>query len=353
VQAGIWPMGAAWLVLQLWDHFEYSGDMEFLKQRAYPRLREISEFLLDYLVESPDGHLVTGPSQSPENQYRLPDGSKASLCMAPAMDIQITRAVFDRVARGSKLLGVDPELREQVTAASRRLPPFKISKTGMLQEWDQDYPETEPGHRHISHLWALYPDDQITPRGTPELANAARASLKGRLDHGGGSTGWSRSWIINCYARLEDGDAAYANILQLIRQSTRHNLFDVCGIKENSPFQIDGNLGGPAGFAEMLLQSHGGVVRLLPALPSAWPAGSFRGLRARGGFEVDCKWSGGKVSEATLRTTLDGDVRLAAPAGQRLVRVMQGSKNLKLAADATGATEFAVRAGQSYLCTFG
>ncbi len=313
--------------------------MEFLKQRAYPRLREIGEFLLDYLVESPDGHLVTGPSQSPENQYRLPDGSKASLCMAPAMDIQITRAVFDRVARGSKLLGIDPELREQVIAASKRLPPFKISKTGMLQEWDQDYPETEPGHRHISHLWALYPDDQITPRGTPELANAARASLKGRLDHGGGSTGWSRSWIINCYARLEDGDAAYANILQLIRQSTRHNLFDVCGIKENSPFQIDGNLGGPAGFAEMLLQSHGGVVRLLPALPSAWPAGSFRGLRARGGLEVDCKWSGGKVNEATLRATLDGDVRLAAPAGQRLVRVMQGNKNLKLAADATGATD--------------
>jgi alpha-L-fucosidase 2 len=352
VQAGIWPMGAAWMVLHLWDHFEYSGDMEFLKQRAYPRLREVSEFLLDYLVESPDGHLVTGPSQSPENQYKLPDGSKASLCMAPAMDIQITRAVFDRVARGSKLLGVDQELREQVTAASKRLPSFKISKTGMLQEWDEDYAETEPGHRHISHLWALYPDDQITPRGTPELANAARASLKGRLDHGGGSTGWSRSWIINCYARLEDGDAAYASILQLIRQSTRHNLFDVCGIKENSPFQIDGNLGGPAGFAEMLLQSHGGVVRLLPALPSAWPAGSFRGLRARGGLEVDCKWNGGKVSEATLRATIDGDVRLAAPAGQRLVRVTQGSKNLKLSADATDATEFAVRAGQSYLCTF-
>jgi alpha-L-fucosidase 2 len=352
VQAGVWPMGAAWLATHLWDHFEYSGDMEFLKQRAYPRLREVGEFLLDYLVESPDGHLVTGPSQSPENQYKLPDGSKASLCMAPAMDTQLTRAVFDRVARGSKLLGIDPELREQVIAASKRLPPFKISKTGMLQEWDQDYPETEPGHRHISHLWALYPDDQITPRGTPELANAARASLKGRLDHGGGSTGWSRSWIINCYARLEDGDAAYANILQLIRQSTRHNLFDVCGIKENSPFQIDGNLGGPAGFAEMLLQSHGGVVRLLPALPSAWPAGSFRGLRARGGLEVDCKWSSGKISEATLRATLDGDIRLAAPAGPRLVRVIQGSKNLKLTADATGATEFAVRAGQSYLCTF-
>jgi alpha-L-fucosidase 2 len=352
VQAGIWPMGAAWMVLHLWDHFEYSGDVDFLKQRAYPRLREVSEFLLDYLVESPDGHLVTGPSQSPENQYKLPDGSKASLCMAPAMDIQITRAVFDRVARGSELLDVDSQLREQVNAASKRLPTFKISKTGMLQEWDQDYAETEPGHRHISHLWALYPDDQITPRRTPGLANAARASLKGRLDNGGGSTGWSRSWIINCYARLEDGDAAYDSILQLIRQSTRHNLFDVCGLKENSPFQIDGNLGGPAGFAEMLLQSHGGVVRLLPALPSAWPAGSFRGLRARGGLEVDCNWSNKKISQATLRAALDGDVRLAAPAGQRLVRVMQGDKTLKLATDATGTTEFAVRTGQTYRCTY-
>jgi alpha-L-fucosidase 2 len=352
VQAGIWPMGAAWLVLHLWDHFEYTGDMQFLKQRAYPRLRDISEFLLDYLVESPDGHLVTGPSQSPENQYKLPDGSKASLCMAPAMDIQITRAVFDRVARGSKLLGVDSELREQVIAASKRLPAFKISKTGMLQEWDEDYPETEPGHRHISHLFALYPDGQITPRGTPELANAARASLKGRLDHGGGSTGWSRSWIINCYARLEDGDAAYDSILQLIRQSTRHNLFDVCGLKENSPFQIDGNLGGPAGFAEMLLQSHGGVVRLLPALPSAWPSGSFRGLRARGGLEVDCKWSGKKITDTTLRATLDSDVRLAAPAGQNLVSVTQAGKPLKLAPAANETTSFTVRAGQTYRCTF-
>ncbi len=169
VQAGVWAMGAAWMVWHLWDHFEYTGDVEFLRQRAYPRLREIGEFLLDYLVESPDGFLVSGPSQSPENQYRLPDGSKASLCMSPAMDVQITRAIFDRVARGSELLGVDAELRVQVKAAAKRLPPFKVSKTGMLQEWNEDYAETEPGHRHISHLWALYPDDQITLRAPRRL----------------------------------------------------------------------------------------------------------------------------------------------------------------------------------------
>ena len=172
------------------------------------------------------------------------------------------------------------ELRSQVIAAAKRLPPFKIGKTGMLQEWNEDYAETEPGHRHISHLWALYPDDQITLR---EVSGTGRCSAgptyKWRLDHGGGSTGWSRSWLINCLARLEDGDAAYANILQLIRQCTRHNLFDVAGLKENSPFQIDGNLGAPAGFAEMLLQnSRWGAAAAATALPSAWPSGSFRGL---------------------------------------------------------------------------
>ena len=352
VQAGVWAMGAAWMVWHLWDHFEYTGDMEFLRERAYPRLREIGEFLLDYLAESPDGYLVTGPSQSPENQFKLPDGSKASLCMAPAMDTQITRAIFDRVARGSELLGVDAELRTQVNAAAKRLLPFKVSKSGMLQEWNEDYAETEPGHRHISHLWALYPDDQITPKGTPELAKAARASIKGRLDHGGGSTGWSRSWIINCLARFEDGDAAYESVLQLIRQSTRHNLFDVCGLKENSPFQIDGNLGGPAGFAEMLLQSHGGVLRLLPALPSAWSSGSFRGLRARGGVEVDCRWRDGKAADAILKTTLDGKIRLAVPKG-RVVKVTQGGRDVRVTADANGeAVEFAARAKQTYFATF-
>jgi alpha-L-fucosidase 2 len=353
VQAGIWPMGAAWMVLHLWDHYEYSGDVSFLRQRAYPRLVEAAQFLLDYLVEAPDGTLVTGPSQSPENQYRLPDGSKASLCMAPAMDIQITRAVFERVARGSELLGVDSDLRAQVIAAAKRLPPFKISsKTGMLQEWNEDYAETEPGHRHISHLWALYPDDQITLRDTPKLAEAARASITGRLDHGGGSTGWSRSWIINCLARLEDGDAAYQNILQLLQQCTRRNFFDVAGLKENSPFQIDGNLGAPAGFAEMLLQSHRGVIRLLPALPTAWHSGSFRGLLARGGLEVDCKWRDGKATEATVRTNLDGKIRLAVPKGQRVSRVTLEGRPVELHMSSDGVTtEIATKAKHSYQVT--
>ena len=352
VQAGVWPLGAAWMSLQLWDHYEFGGDMDFLSTRAYPRLREIAEFFLDYLVEGPGGGLLSGPSQSPENKYCLPDGTKASLCMSPAMDTEIIRAVFARVARGSKLLGIDADLRAQVESASKRLPPLKISKIGTLQEWNEDYKETEPGHRHISHLWALYPDDQITLRGTPQLAEAARKSLERRLANGGGSTGWSRAWIINCWARLEDGESAYQSVLELLRRTTRHNLFDVCGLKENSPFQIDGNLGGTAALAEMLLQSHGGRLRFLPALPKAWPAGSFRGLRARGGLEVDCAWRSGKATTATLRASVDGRIQLAAPSGQRIIRVTRVGETSAI--PASGAPEYQLQfnRGAEYKVTF-
>lgn len=348
VQAGVWAMGAAWMSLHMWEHFAYSGDKIFLRQRAYPRLREIAEFLLDYLVEAPDGTLVSGPSQSPENKYRLADGSTASLCMAPAMDTEIIRAVFDRVAQASQLLNMDAELRTQVQAAAKRLPTFKISKTGALQEWNEDYGETEPGHRHISHLFALYPDEQFTLRGTPKLARAARKVLERRLDSGGGSTGWSRAWIINCWARLEDGEAAYRSVLELLRHSTRNNLFDVCGMKANSPFQIDGNLGGAAGLAEMLLQSHSGVVRLLPALPKAWSAGSFRGLRARGGLTVDLTWRNDKAERVTLRAMLDGEHIIAAPRGQKIESVVETPHSGVLSPASEGFYRLLVKRGQSY-----
>ena len=352
VQAGVWPMGAAWMSLHLWDHYEFGGDKNFLRTRAYPRLREIAEFFLDYLTEGPDGGLLSGPSQSPENKYRLPDGSAASLCMSPAMDTEIIRAVFDRVARGSELLGIDNGLRTQAQAASKRLPPFKIGKMGTLQEWNEDYDETEPGHRHISHLFALYPDDQITLRGAPRLAEAARKTLDRRLANGGGSTGWSRAWIVNCWARLEDGESAYQSVLELLRRSTRHNLFDVCGVKERSPFQIDGNLGGAAALAEMLLHSHGGVLRFLPALPKAWPRGSFRGLRARGGVEVDCVWRGGRATRATLRAGLDGRVKLAAPSGQHIAQVGRAGKSLALQSGGTSEYDLQLSRGAEYTVTF-
>ena len=325
VQAGVWPMGAAWLALHLFSHYAFSPDQTFLRDRAYPRLKEVAQFFLDYLTEAPDGSLLSGPSQSPENRYKLPGGGTASLCMSPTMDTGIIHAVFDRVIRMSATLNLDPELRAQCQAASKRLQPFKIGKSGALQEWNEDYAETEPGHRHISHLFALYPDHQITLRDTPDLAKAARRTLDLRLAAGGGSTGWSRAWIINCLARLEDGDAAYQSLLALLRTETRTNMFDICGMKANSPFQIDGNLGGAAGICEMLLQSHNGVNRLLPALPKAWPTGSFTGLRARSGISIDCIWKDSRLISATLRTSLDGPIKLAIPAGQTVARA-RGSK---------------------------
>jgi alpha-L-fucosidase 2 len=352
VQAGIWPMGAAWIALHLFSHYAYSLDSGFLRERAYPRLKEIAGFFLDYLLEGPDGMLLSGPSQSPENKFRLPDGSAASLCMSPAMDTEIIRAVFDRVERMSRILGVDAELHAQVVAAAKRLPPFKIGKTGTLQEWNEDYDETEPGHRHISHLFGLYPDHQITLRETPELAKAARAVLERRLANGGGSTGWSRAWIVNCWARLEDGEAAYQSMLALLRHSTLPNLFDVCGVKPTSYYQIDGNLGGVAGLIEMLLQSHGGVVRLLPALPSAWPAGSFRGLRARGGIEIDLVWRNGKAASATLRASADGPVALAVPAGQTIHSVTRDAVSLALENAGTAQITCHLNAGGEYAVSF-
>ena len=358
---GIWAMGAAWLSLHPWDHFDYGGDLGFLRSRAYPLLRENAVFLLDYLTVAPAGtsyagQLVTGPSCSPENKYKLANGKSFNLCMGPTMDISIARAVLTRLMHASALLGNPPEDAELISrakAAVANLPEFKITHDGRLQEWPEDYADQEPGHRHISHLFGLYPDDQITVRGTPALAKAARVTLDKRLAAGGGSTGWSRSWIINCMARLEDGEAAYQNVLQLFRQSTRHNLFDVCGLKENSPFQIDGNLGGPSGLIEMLLQSHAGVIRLLPALPKAWADGSFRGLRARGGLEIDLEWKAGKAISATLRASQDCEVRLAAPTGQKVASIRTGRGRPALERAADGTVSAALQRGASYGVLFG
>jgi alpha-L-fucosidase 2 len=238
------------------------------------------------------------------------------------MDTEITRQLFTRVIDASTILSIDADFRAKVKAAMDRLPPFQIGKYGQIQEWMEDYDEKEPGHRHISQLFALHPGNQITPRGTPDLAKAARATLERRLANGGGHTGWSRAWIINFWARLEDGDKAGENVVALLGKSTLPNMLDT-----HPPFQIDGNFGGTAGIAEMLLQSHAGEISILPALPKSWSTGSVKGLHARGAVEVDIDWKEGKASRVVLRSSIAGEHKVRFSDGRvETVRLAAGKE---------------------------
>ena len=346
---GVWPTGGAWLARHPWEHYLYSGDKKFLKDRAYPLMKGSAQFILDFLVPAPagtpfPGKLVPCPSHSPENSFRKPDGTTSQFTYGATMDLEICWDLLTNTAQAADLCG-DPEFAAQCRKAIDNLAPLQISpRDGRLQEWIEDYDDVEVHHRHTSHLYGLDPGNEISIAKTPALAEAAKKSLLVRGDEG---TGWSMAWKINHWARFQDGDHAFKLLSILLRNNTLTDLFDT-----HPPFQIDGNFGATAGIAEMLLQSHADEIHFLPALPSAWPTGSFKGLRARGGCEVGVSWKAGRATTATVKATIGSTIRLRAPKGQKIVAITEHGNPVATSDGGNGTVAVKVQGGRTYTVKF-
>jgi len=335
-----WTGAAAWLGQHLWWHYEFTQDVDYLREHAYPYLKLVAEFYADYLVRDAQGRLVTVPSQSPENAF-VGGGVPVSLCVGVTMDFLLIREVLEHCLQASELLRCDAKLRAGWEAILRDLPPYHIGKHGQLQEWLEDVEEAEPGHRHVSHLYGIFPGEAMTPERLPECYRAARVSLERRLVHGGGHTGWSRAWTAVLWARFCEGSLAYAHLVHLVTDFATDSLLD---LHPPQIFQIEGNLGGTAAVAEMLLQSHGGVLRLLPALPPQWPTGAVTGLRARGGYTVDLAWRDGALLEARLTADHAGPCRLRC--ADAALHAACGAIPIPLTREPDGTLTLTVDAGQ-------
>lgn len=348
-----WNMSGPWLCQHLFEHYLFTGDTEFLRNRAYPIMRGAAEFFLAWLIEDGAGRLTTCPSESTENNFMAPDGKPAMTSAGCTMDMALIRELFTNCKAASDVLGTDAEFASKLAAAAKRLIPYQIGAKGQLQEWSIDFEESTPGQRHMSHLYGLYPGNQITPSGTPRLAKAARVSLERRLANGGAYTGWSRAWAIGFWARLGDGDQAWESLSMLMQHSTNINLFDTHPAKGGPIFQIDGNFGTTAAIAEMLMQSHAGSLDLLPALPSVWAEGEVNGLCARGGLTVDMLWSGGRITNCRIASKWKGDHTIRAPEGQRITEIVSKTES-SLPKQPAGARAVRCRfdAGQEYRLSF-
>jgi alpha-L-fucosidase 2 len=294
----IWPMGGVWLATHLWEHYLFTRDTDFLRKRAYPILRDCARFIADYAYEQSDGTLITGPGSSPELGFRLPDGYLGGAGLGVTMDMALAREIFTAAIAASEILNTDSDFRTEIATKLKQLAPYRVGRHGQLQEWREDYEEQDPGHRHLSPLLPLFPGHQFTQRKTPEWITASRAFLQRRLDNGSGQTGWSRAWVICLMARLEEGEKAEESVRAMLTGSAFPNLF----VDAHGQIQIDGTFGTTAGIAEMLLQSHADEIHLLPALPKAWPTGSVKGLRARGGYTIDISWQDGKLITVTVHS---------------------------------------------------